>query len=49
MSTSVHKILVHGPEIVTHALLPIGQLGEELKKLETKTLKRIENTRAKNF
>ena len=25
---SVHKILVHAPEIIEHALLPIGELSE---------------------
>ena len=32
MPTSVHKILIHGPEIVAHALLPIGQLSEDAQK-----------------
>ncbi|XP_054721404.1 metabotropic glutamate receptor 6-like [Uloborus diversus] len=29
MSPTVHKILVHVPSIISHALLPIGQLSEE--------------------
>ena len=29
MPASVHKILIHGGEIVKHALVPIGQLSEE--------------------
>lgn len=29
MPTSVHKVLIHGADIIKHAILPIGQLGEE--------------------
>jgi len=29
MSSSVHKILVHGGKVIKSALLPIGQLTEE--------------------
>lgn len=29
MTPTMHKILIHGPVIVDHALLPIGQLSEE--------------------
>lgn len=29
MATSFHKLLIHGAEIIGHALLPIGQLSED--------------------
>lgn len=36
MSTTVHKILVHGPIIISKALLPIGQLSEEAQEARNK-------------
>ena len=32
MPTSVYTILIHGPQIIAPALLPIGQLSEEAQK-----------------
>lgn len=29
MPTSVHKLLLHGTEIIVHALLPIEQMSED--------------------
>ncbi|XP_071581303.1 uncharacterized protein [Temnothorax nylanderi] len=31
MPTTVHKLLIHGPQIIASALLPIGQLSEEAR------------------
>ena len=47
MPASVHKLLIHGAEIVQYALLPIGQLSEEAQETRHKDFKRIrcENTR----
>ena len=47
MLASVHKLLIHGAEIVQYALLPIGQLSEEAQETRHKDFKRIscENTR----
>jgi len=39
MSASVHKILVHGANIVSGAILPIGQLSEEAQVSRNKDLK----------
>lgn len=39
MPPSVHKILIHGPEIVVNALLPIGQLSEEAQEARNKDFK----------
>ena len=32
MSSTIHKFLIHGPEVVNHSLIPIGQLTEEAPK-----------------
>lgn len=39
MPTSVHKVLMHGAEIVKYALLPIGQLSEEAQESRNKDIK----------
>lgn len=41
MPTSVHKLLIHGPEIIAHALLPIGQLSEDAQESRNKDIKRF--------
>lgn len=39
MSTSVHKILIHGHEIVSESVLPIGELSEEALEARNKDFK----------
>jgi hypothetical protein len=39
MPASVHKVLVHGADIVSGAILPIGQLSEEAQESTNKDLK----------
>jgi hypothetical protein len=39
MPASMHKILIHGAEIIIHALLPMGQLSEEAQETRNKDLK----------
>lgn len=39
MPTSVHKILIHGHEIIGNFLLPIGQLSEEAQEARNKDFK----------
>jgi hypothetical protein len=41
MPASVHKILLHGSEIISAALLPIGHLSEEAQKARNKDLKKF--------
>lgn len=41
MPTTIHKILLHSPEIISAALLPIGQLSEEAQESVNKEFKRI--------
>src|SRR6195952_2767429 len=36
MTPTLHKVLVHGPDIVENALLPIGQLSEEAAEARNK-------------
>jgi len=50
MPVSVHKILIHGAEIMQHCLLPIGQLSEEVIEAKHKEFRqyRRENTRKSN-
>lgn len=40
MPTTVHKILIHGPQVIKYALLPIGQLSEEAQEARNKEFKR---------
>ncbi|XP_060871340.1 uncharacterized protein LOC132945581 [Metopolophium dirhodum] len=39
MPASVHKILIHGADVIQHALLPIGQLSEEAQECRNKDFK----------
>ncbi len=41
MPTSIHKLLIHGPEIIEKALLPIGQLSEDAQDSRNKDIKRF--------
>lgn len=36
MSPTVHKILIHGPSVISNAILPIGQLSEEAAEARNK-------------
>ncbi|KAL4104078.1 hypothetical protein QTP88_019391 [Uroleucon formosanum] len=39
MPSSVHKLLLHGAEIIQHAIVPIGQLSEEAQEAQNKDFK----------
>ncbi|XP_029164495.1 uncharacterized protein LOC114935764 [Nylanderia fulva] len=41
MPTSIYKLLIHGPEIIEHFLLPIGQLSKEAQEARNKDIKRF--------
>ncbi|XP_022166704.1 uncharacterized protein LOC111031177 [Myzus persicae] len=41
MPASVHKILIHGADVIKFAILPIGQLSEEAQEARNKDYKRI--------
>jgi len=40
MTATVHKILVHGPQIIESSLLPVGCLGENASEARNKYYKR---------
>ncbi|XP_049301884.1 uncharacterized protein LOC125775388 [Bactrocera dorsalis] len=40
MTPTLHKFFIHGPEIIVHALLPIGQPSEEAQEARNKDFKR---------
>lgn len=39
MTPTLHKILIHGPEVIQNALLPIGQLSEEAAEARNKYIR----------
>ena len=41
MPPTVHKLLIHGSEVISKSLLPIGQLSEEAQEARHKDLKRF--------
>lgn len=44
---SLHKVLVHAPDVINYAVLPIGELSEEAAESKNKDIKmfRRQNTR----
>ena len=40
MSTTVHKTLIHGPEVLEKCILPIGQLSEDASGAINKEIKK---------
>lgn len=40
MPVTVHKILVHGSEVIDYAIVPIGQLSEEVQEARHKEVRR---------
>lgn len=49
MSTTVHKILIHSSEIISYAILPIGQLGEEAQEGRNKDIKKYRESFSRKF
>lgn len=41
MPTSVHKILIHGADVIHNAILPIGELSEEAQETKNKEIRRF--------
>lgn len=44
MPTTVHKLLIHSPQIIAHALLSIGQLVEHAQEVRNEDMKRYRET-----
>jgi hypothetical protein len=40
MPASVHKVLVHGADTISEAILPVGQLSEESRNKDLKSFRR---------
>lgn len=49
MTPTLHKILIHGPEVVENALLPIGQLSEEAAEARNKHFRQYRQNFARKF
>ena len=49
MTPTLHKVLVHGPDIVENALLPIGQLSEEAAEARNKHFREYRLSYARKF
>lgn len=49
LPASIHKILIHGSQIIEKALLPIGQLSEEASESRNKDLKKYRETRTRKI
>ena len=49
MTPTLHKVLVHGPDIVENALLPIGQLSEEAADTRNKHFREYRLSYARKF
>lgn len=47
MPTTVHKVLIHGPSIVSNALMPIGHLSEEAQEARNKDFKKFREFNAR--
>lgn len=44
MPQSVHKLLIHGAQIIKEAVLPVGMMAEEAQEACNNDLKKLENT-----
>jgi len=49
MSPTMHKVLMHGAEVVTHAILPIGQLSEEAAEARNKHFRQYRQNFSRKF
>lgn len=49
MSPTVHKILIHGPVVISHFILPIGQLSEEAAEARNKHFRQYRQNFSRKF
>ena len=49
MSPTMHKVLIHGAEVITHAILPIGQLSEEAAETRNKHFRQYRQNFSRKF
>lgn len=49
MSSTLHKILIHGSEIISNSVLPVGILGEEASEARNKSYKNFREFHCRKF
>lgn len=49
MTTTIHKILIHGGSVIKESLLPIGQLSEEAAEARNKHFREYRSNFARKF
>jgi hypothetical protein len=49
MSPTIHKILMHGTTVISHALIPIGQLSEEAAEARNKHFRQYRQNFSRKF
>lgn len=49
LSPTVHKLLLHGSEIIRHAALPLGMLSEEAQETRNKSIRKFREQHARKF
>ena len=49
MSPTLHKILMHGATVISHSILPIGQLSEEASEARNKHFRRYRQNFSRKF
>lgn len=49
MSPTLHKVLLHGAEVIKHAILPIGQLSEEAAEARNKHIRQYRLNYSRKF
>lgn len=49
MPPTLHKILIHGPALIKHALLPLGQLAEDAQESRHKELKKYRESHSRKY
>lgn len=48
-ATAVHRVLIHGSDVISAALLPIGMLSEEALEARNKDFRRYREKRCRKF
>lgn len=49
MTPTVHKLLIHGSDVIKHAILPIGMLGEDGQETRNKCIRNYREHHARKF
>lgn len=49
LSPTVHRLLIHGPSIIRHCLLPIGMMSEEVQERRNKSVRNFREFHSRKF